>query len=104
MKKCILTLMALTIVGAIIANSRLLSATSFFTNETEANEPTNVATSPALAAEDETVDSIAAAIVTRSDVDLTFTNDETYPWTINGNEIKNGNWAHLQKPVFSQIS
>ena len=91
MKKCILTLMALTIVGAIIANSRLLSATSFFTNETEANEPTNVATSPALAAEDETVDSIAAAIVTRSDVDLTFTNDETYPWTINGNEIKNGN-------------
>ena len=83
MKKCILTLIALTIVGAIIANSRLLSATSFFTNETEANEPASMATSHALAAEDETVDSIAAAIVTRSDVDLTFTNDKTYPWTVN---------------------
>lgn len=91
MKKCILTLMALTIVGAIIANSRLLSATSFFTNEIESEEPTSVADSPALAAENEEVDPIAAAIMTSSDVDLTFTNDETYPWTIDGNEIKNGN-------------
>lgn len=91
MKKCILTLMALTIVGAIIANSRLLSVTSFFTNEIESEEPTSVPDSPALAAENEEVDPIAAAIVTSSDVDLTFTNDETYPWTIDGNEIKNGN-------------
>lgn len=92
MKKCILTLMALTIVGAIIANSRLLSATSFFTNEIESEEPTSVATSPALAAEDETVDSIAAAIVTSSDVDLTFTNDETYPWTVEDGYVQSSNY------------
>ncbi len=92
MKKCILTLMALTIVGAIIANSRLLSVTSFFTNEIESEEPTSVATSPALAAEDETVDSIAAAIVTSSDVDLTFTNDETYPWTVEDGYVQSSNY------------
>ncbi len=92
MKKCILTLMALTIVGAIIANSRLLSATSFFTNEIESEGPTSVETSPVLAVEDESVDSIAAAIVTSSDVDLTFTNDETYPWTVEDGYVQSSNY------------
>lgn len=92
MKKCILTLMALTIVGAIIANSRLLTVTSFFTNEIESEEPTSVATSPVLAAEDESVDSIVAAIVTSSDVDLTFTNDETYPWTVEDGYVQSSNY------------
>lgn len=38
-------------------------------------------------------DFIAAALVTRSDVDLTITNDATYPWKIDENEgaLKNGN-------------
>ena len=92
MKKCILTLMALAIVGAIIANSRLLSATSFFTNEIESEGPTSVETSPVLAVEDESVDSIAAAIVTSSDVDLTFTNDETYPWTVEDGYVQSSNY------------
>ena len=39
----------------------------------------------------EPYDEIGSAIVTRSDVDLHFTNDETYPWTVEGNAIKNGN-------------
>lgn len=39
----------------------------------------------------EPYDEIGPAIVTRSDVDLHFTNDETYPWTVEGNAIKNGN-------------
>ena len=36
-------------------------------------------------------DDIVAAIVTRSDVTVTFENDVTYPWTIVDNVVKNGN-------------
>lgn len=39
----------------------------------------------------ESTDSIANAIVTRADVQLTFQNDETHPWKLTGNEIENGN-------------
>ena len=39
----------------------------------------------------EPYDEIGSAIVTHSDVDLHFTNDETYPWIVEGNAIKNGN-------------
>lgn len=36
-------------------------------------------------------DSIVNAIVTRADVSVSFTNDETNPWTISGDAVKNGN-------------
>lgn len=39
----------------------------------------------------ESADSIANAIVTRADVSVSFTNDETNPWTISGDAVKNGN-------------
>lgn len=42
------------------------------------------------ASESET-DSIADVIVTRADVNITFTNDEINPWTISGDAVKNGN-------------
>lgn len=44
-----------------------------------------------LRASESEADSIANAIVTRADVSVSFTNDETNPWTISGDEVKNGN-------------
>ena len=41
--------------------------------------------------EGEDEDPVAAALVTRADVPLVFQNDETYPWTVVDNTIKNGN-------------
>ena len=82
--------MATMIVGAVIAkNSSLFAASSI---ASEAMTATEVHNSPALASEgDSDSDEIANAIVTRSDVNLTFTNDEMYPWTIGKGYIENGN-------------
>lgn len=44
-----------------------------------------------LRASESEADSIANAIVTRADVSVSFTNDETNPWTISGDAVKNGN-------------
>ena len=44
-----------------------------------------------LRASESEADSIADAIVTRADVSVSFTNDETNPWTISGAAVKNGN-------------
>ncbi len=44
-----------------------------------------------LRAPESETDSIANAIVTRADVSVSFTNDETNPWTISGDAVKNGN-------------
>lgn len=46
---------------------------------------------PAATTSDGKTDSIAEAIVTKADTTLTFTNDATNPWTIDGSSIKNGN-------------
>lgn len=43
------------------------------------------------AVNEEETDGIANAIVTRADVSVSFTNDEQYPWTIDGSTVKNGN-------------
>lgn len=44
-----------------------------------------------LRAPESETDSIANAIVTRADVNVSFTNDETNPWTIQSGYIQNGN-------------
>lgn len=44
-----------------------------------------------LRAPESEADSIANTIVTRADVSVSFTNDETNPWTISGDAVKNGN-------------
>ena len=88
MKKIgLFTLMATAIVGAVIAKNSTLLASSPI-----ASEATEVNYTPALTNEGEqTIDSIADAIVSRADVDLKFTNDETYPWYISGDHVINGN-------------
>lgn len=89
-KAALFFLMAMTIVGAVIAKDAILSASSSVASE--ASYAAEVPNIPASASEGgEGTDPIADAIVTRSDVELTFTNDETYPWTIEGDYIKNGN-------------
>ena len=91
MKKTgLFTLMATAIVGAIIAkNSTLLASSSI---ASEAMYAAEVNYTPTLTNEGEqTSDSIADAIVTRADVELKFTNDETYPWYISGDHVINGN-------------
>lgn len=91
MKKTgLFTLMATAIVGAVIAkNSTLLASSPIASEATYAAE---VNYTPTLTNEGEqTSDSIADAIVTRADVELKFTNDETYPWYISGDHVINGN-------------
>lgn len=84
--------MTTMIVGVILAKGSQLFAFSSYVDEAGSNVMTNVFTSISLASEeDEEKDTIAAAIVTHSDVNLKFTNDEVHPWTINENVIKNGN-------------
>ena len=91
MKKTVFfSLMATAIVGAVIARNSVQSFPSSVVNGEKAELSSNLSSPLATTAEAEE-DTIAAAIVTRSDVDLTITNDETYPWTIVDNTIKNGN-------------
>lgn len=91
MKKTVLfSLMATAIVGAVIARNSIQSFSSSVVNGEKAELSTHLSSPLAATAEAEE-DTISAAIVTRSDVDLTITNDETYPWTIVDNTIKNGN-------------
>lgn len=91
MKKTVLfSLMATAIVGAVIARNSIQSFSSSVVNGEKAELSTNLS-SPLAATAKAEEDTIAAAIVTRSDVDLTITNDETYPWIIVDNTIKNGN-------------
>ena len=91
MKKTVLfSLMATAIVGVVIARNSIQSFSSSVVNGEKAELSSNL--SSLLVATAEAVeDTIAAAIVTRSDVELTITNDETYPWTIGDGCIVNGN-------------
>ena len=82
--------MATAIVGAVIARNSIQSFSSSVVNGEKAELSSNLS-SPLAATAEAVEDTIAAAIVTRSDVELTITNDETYPWTIVDNTIKNGN-------------
>lgn len=82
--------MATAIVGVVIASDSIQSFSSPAVNEEKAELSTNLSSPLATTAEAEE-DTIAAAIVTRSDVDLTITNDEIYPWTIGDGCIVNGN-------------
>lgn len=84
--------MTTMIVGVILAKGSQPFASSSYVDEVLSNVMTSVFTSTPLASEENIkTDTIAAAIVTHSDVNLTFTNDEVHPWTISGNVIKNGN-------------
>ena len=69
-----------------------LTTTSAATASNLTAEVTKSSLSQAMprAAESET-DTIADAIVTRADVNVSFTNDKTNPWTISGEAVKNGN-------------
>ena len=86
MKKInVLTLSALAIASAVVAGNRFFVNPSPFFGESE-----TVTTTKFLASTNG-ADSIASTIVTRSDVEVSFQNDETYPWTIEGEAVKNGN-------------
>lgn len=92
MKKTgLFTLMATAIVGAVIAKNSTLLASSPIASEVTSHA-TVVQNVPTPTNEGEIdSDPIVEAIITRSDVPVTFANDETYPWTIDGTSIKNGN-------------
>ena len=91
MKKTVLfSLMATAIVGVVIARNSIQSFSSSVVNGEKAELSSNLS-SPLAATAEAVEDTIAAAIVTRSDVELTITNDETYPWTIGDGCIVNGN-------------
>lgn len=91
MKK-VFFLVTTMIVGVIFAKGTQLFAFSSYVDEMQSNVITSVFTSVSRASEEyEEKDTIAAAIVTHSDVNLKFTNDEVHPWTINENVVKNGN-------------
>ena len=91
MKKTVLfSLMATAIVGVVIARNSIQSFSSSVVNGEKAELSSNLS-SPLVATAEAVEDTIAAAIVTRSDVELTITNDETYPWTIGDGCIVNGN-------------
>ena len=88
MKKTILFVMLLTLVFSVKANTWSVNEASpaevyaWGINDDaqeKADYPKNVK------------DTIAAEIVKRADVDVTFTNDETYPWVISSGVIQNGN-------------
>lgn len=90
MKKTVLfSLMATAIVGVVIARNSIQSFSSSVVNGEKAELSSNL--SSPLVATAEAVEDTIAAIVTRSDVELTITNDETYPWTIGDGCIVNGN-------------
>lgn len=91
MKK-VFFLVTTMIVGVIFAKGTQLFAFSSYVDEMQSNVITSVFTSVSRASEEyEEKDTIAAAIVTHSDVNLKFTNDEVHPWTINENVVNNGN-------------
>ena len=80
MKKiAMIVLTALAIASAATASSLFMELTK--------SSSSNVM----LRASESETDSIANAIVTRADVNVSFTNDETNPWTISGDAVKNGN-------------
>lgn len=80
MKKiAMIVLTALAIASAATASNPLMEVT----------KPTS--SNVMLRASESETDSIANAIVTRADVNVSFTNDETNPWTISGDAVKNGN-------------
>lgn len=77
MKKINLFLTVLAITGASVASNPTYAVPSYpSVNEVQAVQDEN---------------DITTAIVTRTDVSLAFVNDETYPWTIVDNTVKNGN-------------
>lgn len=79
--------MAMTVVSAIFAKRCIMLASDLFTNEA-----TCVLSSTSLSTDGtEEADPIAAAIVKQSDVNLTFTNDETYPWTVEDGYVQSSN-------------
>lgn len=73
----------------------VLSALAIASAATASNLTTEVAKSSSsnviLRIGESETDTIADAIVTRADVSVKFTNDETNPWTISGEAVKNGN-------------
>ena len=87
MKKLNLVILsALAIAGGVVASNR-----SFVTPSSYAFDGGNVVDATVSSVSADGADSIAAAIVTRADVEVSFQNDETYPWTIEGEAVKNGN-------------
>ena len=80
--------MATAIVGAVIAKNSTLLASSPFSSEGFVNLNT-ISNSPSVTSEGE--QNPFDAIVTRSDVELTFSNDETFPWYVDGNTAISGN-------------
>ena len=85
-KLSVIMLSILAITSAVVA-ANLTFVSPSWRNSTEKQ---NVSLSSSLAAESGT-DSIANAIVTRTDVDVVFQNDATNPWTISGEAVTNGN-------------
>lgn len=80
MKKiAMIVLTALAIASAATASNPLMEVT----------KPTS--SNVMLRASESETDTITNAIVTRADVNVSFTNDETNPWTISGDAVKNGN-------------
>lgn len=76
-------LSALAIASVVVAGNQFFVSPSEH-HSTEAPEVGSLAAASS-------TDSIANAIVTRADVNVSFQNDETYPWTIEGESVKNGN-------------
>lgn len=74
------------IVLTALATASAATASNLFMEVTKAST-SNVS----LRASESEADSIANAIVTRADVSVSFINDETNPWTISGDAVKNGN-------------
>lgn len=85
MKRLIFTIVsAMSLLIDVAASKPLVSIMKSETNES----PTSTI---CRASASESADSIADAIVTRSDVSVSFQNDEVNPWTISGEAVKNGN-------------
>jgi hypothetical protein len=82
-KLTMIALTALTIVGAATAASRLAETAESLSSQRQSQA--------VLRAPGFTADSITNAIVTQADVPVSFKNDDTYPWTIDGDAVKNGN-------------
>ncbi|MDE7456904.1 MAG: leucine-rich repeat domain-containing protein [Prevotella sp.] len=82
-KNVMIAFMALSIFSAVTAGNRSASIANQFCSQEMDKVTQRVG--------EQGKDSIAEAIVTRSDVPVSFKNDEVNPWTISGEAVKNGN-------------
>ena len=82
-RKAMFLFTVLTICGTVFASNRQNSITTL-----SQSQNVNMAN---YRAPEAGVDPIVDAIVTRSDVNVSFTNDETYPWAVVDETVKNGN-------------